>query len=100
MKKLNVSLIVITLLLGQFSLAGCPEDCRAALSAADKVISDQQQEIEIYKGLSIEQTKQITSLSSSINEKNQELSNLMRNPWFIGTLGILVGGAGVLLLQK
>ena len=92
--------MTIILLVGQFSLAGCPEDCKSALAAADKVISDQQREIEIYKSLSDEQAKQISSLSSSINEKNQELSNLMRNPWFIGTLGILVGGAGVLYLTK
>ncbi len=100
MKNLSVGLMTVILLVGQFSLADCQSDCKSALTAADKVIADQQLEIETYKGLSEEQTKQIESLSSSINEKNQELSSIWKNPWFVGTIGILIGGSGVLYLTK
>jgi len=84
----------------QVSLANCKEDCKKVIDAADKVIGEQQKTIDLYKDQVFLQTKEITRLNIDLNEKNQELSSLVRNPYFMIGLGVLVGGALTLTLTR
>lgn len=97
---LIIAIILSSTIILPNSMADCATDCRAALGAADKVINDQQREIELYKTETQIQTKEIASLSVSLNEKTQEIGAWWHNPWVVGTLGILVGGAGALYLKR
>ncbi len=75
-------------------------DCKDALNKADKVIADQQTLIDLYSVQITKDIDQISSLNVSLNDKNQELASLWRNPWFLGTIGILVGGGATFYLIK
>ncbi len=99
MKKLSLILIT-TLLLQGLCNADQISDCNKVVKLADKVIYDQHQQIETYMELSKTQTDQIASLSVSLNDKSQELSSWLHNPFVIGAIGIVIGGAGVLYLKK
>lgn len=87
-------------LLPALSNADCARECKQALDAADKVIADQQKEIDIYKGLTGDLTKEVAELDVSIKEKNQALEAWYHNPFVIGSIGIFLGGATVLFLKK
>lgn len=82
------------------SKADCQSDCEAVISAADKVIADLHSEVDTLTQIKDSQTKQIASLMVSEQEKTQELSSILRNPWVIGTVGFLVGGITVLYLKR
>ncbi len=100
MRKVSLYIIITTLLLQGLCNADQISDCKQVIKTADKVIYDQHQQIETYMELSKTQTNQIASLSVSLNDKNQELSSWFHNPFVIGAIVIVVGGAGVLYLKK
>lgn len=96
MKKLRMIALVLSLLP---SLSNA--DCAAVIKAADKLIADQQQQIELYKTEVKSQTDQIASLNVALNAEAASDEAFYKNPFFMIGLGILVGGiGGVYLLHK
>ncbi len=104
MKKLKRSLMVVMALVvvSSTSHAGgdCETNCKNALNAADKVIADLKDEVNTYKQLTDKQHEGIINLHLALDEKSHELESLFRNPYFMATLGIIVGGGLVLYLTK
>lgn len=87
-------------LVGTIGKTDCKSDCKVLTDKADKIIADLHDEINTRKQLELNQANQIVNLNNTINDKNQELSSIWKNPWFVGTLGVLVGGAGAIYLMK
>ncbi len=93
-------MLLLSLTITTSSFADCVSDCKAVIKAADKTIADLNTEIDLYKSQNTNLSNQVTTLQVALNNKNQADSSLLRNPWFIGTLGILVGGGATLYLMK
>ncbi len=101
MKKAKMLLMIsLIVLLPSELYADCASACRSAITAADRVIADQQKEIESYKTETDTLTKRITDLNVSLNEKIHADEAWYRNPFVIGAIGIIVGGAGVVYLKR
>lgn len=78
----------------------CSLNCKKALDAADQVIGDLHKEIDLYKQKDQAETNEIANLNLVLNQKNEELGSIWRNPWFLGTLGLVVGAAGTAYLLR
>lgn len=82
------------------SYGDCVSDCKAALSAADKLIANLKDEISTRTKLEEAQQKQIVDLSAK-NEKDQvSLDSWSRNPFVIGCIGFGVGAIATAFLLK
>ncbi len=92
MQMRKLSLILILIANNAFAGDSCKVDCQNALNAADKVIANLKEEISVRKQLVQKQDQAIADLSVSLNDKNQELSSWLHNPFIMVTVGVLVGG--------
>lgn len=95
---LKISLMLITLL-PSLAHSDCRSECITALNAADKVIADQQVEIDTYKTEVSSLQKSIEIDNQKLVDRDQILAEWYHNPIMIGLLGVLVGGAGAVYLQ-
>ncbi len=82
------------------SFADCKSDCTEALNAADKVIADLKDEVKVYKQLTEKQYVALVDTQMALNDKSHELESLFRNPYFMATVGVIIGGGLVLYLTK
>lgn len=87
-------------LMGQAALSDCAYDCKQLTDKADKIIAEQQKTIDLYKQKDAQQTKNLVDLSTSLDDKTAQLSAWYRNPFIVGTLGLLVGAAGATYLLR
>lgn len=78
----------------------CVSDCRdiiekskQAIAARDKQIADQNQTIKDLLALNV-------TAIDDLNSANSALDKWYHNPVVLGLLGAVVGGTGLLLLQK
>lgn len=92
--------IIMILAISQTSNADCANDCKAALNAADKLISSLKEEISTYKQLTEKQQEALINTQVTLNDKNHELESIFRNPYFMVTVGIIIGGGLTLYLTK
>ena len=99
--------ILISLMVAQTSLAecevevqDCKDRCQVVIRAADKVIKDLKDEVNVRKQLEAKQTEEIANVIVMINEKDQQLQSPLRNPVLMVLLGITVGVVGISLLRK
>lgn len=81
-------------------MADCRHDCDVALNSADKLIKDLKDEISVQKNIISDQQNNIIDLTLDNNKKTEQLSSVWSNPWFVGSLGFILGSTTVLLLRK
>lgn len=81
-------------------ISDCRSKCSKALSAADKVIKDQQTELDLYKTKDNLEVSQITDLQVQVTEGTSALHAWYHNPFIMIGVGILVGGFAVGYLKK
>lgn len=75
-------------------------NCQEVIQAADKALQAKQTELDAcYKQVFNNKT-QITDLSVTVKQQNDELSSVWHNPLILIPFSILVGGAAVLYLKR
>lgn len=82
------------------SQADCASDCKIVIAKADKLIADLRNEIQIRKSLQEAQIIQVAQLTLQNDEKDQALNSIYRNPFFIGSSGILLGVLAGMLVHR
>lgn len=76
--------------------ADCVSDCNAALRKADQVIADKQHTIDLQDKALADCRSDNTNLQLSLTQRIDSDSNILKNPWFDGALGVI---AGVVLMS-
>ncbi len=95
-------MVIMVLAVSTSSYAGgdCVSDCKEALDAADVLIADLKDEVNTYKQLTEKQYIALVNTQMALNDKSHELESLFRNPYFMATVGVIIGGGLVLYLTK
>lgn len=101
MPMLRRLILILSLILTTTSnsYADCVK-CDAALVKCDKLVEDLKAQISVEEQIIAKQEQHIIDLQSSVDKKNEELNSLLKNPYFIGALGIAVGALGAIYLSK
>src|SRR3990167_1153262 len=88
--KLKMILIIILAILPAVQCkADCISDCQKVISAADRLIKDLKDEINVRKKLEEAQYNQVVNLTLQNDEKAEQLSSALRNPFITIGAGIL-----------